>query len=1023
MHSNHHQPPTTMHSNHPVLLRTLRILMTSVGASLLVAGAMSPRAHAQAAPAPASPAASGKADVTVMSEFKVYDKKEVPFTDANMDIPRGVNDVQAYYIIGTDEIENTGKSNLEEVLRDSLTQNTVVETNAQMDPSALTNQMGATSTINLRGLGSAQTLVLINGQRTSNFANRGVTFQPDMNGIPIGAIERVEVLPGSASAIYGGTAVGGVVNVILKRSYQGGQISTTYQNTFDTDAPIRTLNAIYGFSVGSRTNVTLSASYSDGKPLRMKDRPFLEQYFRRAIANSPATFYSNTATFNSGATPNIVLNNAAVNGFANAQTVTLTLKSTGQPLNSRITSIPYGTSPSTPAATLASGLLANAGRYNLDLAPGVWRGYDSTLTHVNRKQSVMARVDHRLNSKISLFADFSFNSSHNLEAKWVPLGNGARQFAIPGNAPTNPFRENVFVSIPISVDQATPTDIGNQVSNAVVGGVIKLPAEWRLAADVNYSVTAQKVAYGLMNLNRTDVFGGHASLLYTGVLNPFVDTIANPLDVTKYYGEWTGYNKNTMLDYNVRASGPLFRLPGGRPVLTVGSEIYTERLPQAYIGGTFPAIPPATKNPTNQHSYFIGQRISTYSGHAEISVPIVSGLNERAFIRALEVQAAVRSEYFNIYTNPDARINLLPDAVPPGETHSAAISRQDIAKLRATKPTFGLKYQPFHQLTFRASYATAFLPPTFGQLSQRVNVAGVSPAVPTAVFFDPVTNTSYASLSVAGNNPNLGPETATNWNYGVIWEPRGALKDFRVNLEYWRINKQALIRNVNNVQQLANMGDRAPAGSIERNPTTKVIELFTFTNYNVGDGMTDGWDVSADYRRGTPLGVFGLRARATITEHLKLPPAIGYPAMEYLDYVNSDGVNKLKTNATLSWSSGRRWRASWSTVYQGGYKQAGAPGDPIYLGDANRALITTSTGPQGGTTIGSQTYHNLSVSYNFGAKHANELLQGLSLQLTVNNVFDTIPPFDAANGRGPFYYSRYGNVRLRDYIIRVKKDF
>jgi outer membrane receptor protein involved in Fe transport len=63
------------------------------------------------------------------------------------------------------------------------------------------------------------------------------------------------------------------------------------------------------------------------------------------------------------------------------------------------------------------------------------------------------------------------------------------------------------------------------------------------------------------------------------------------------------------------------------------------------------------------------------------------------------------------------------------------------------------------------------------------------------------------------------------------------------------------------------------------------------------------------------------------------------------------------------------------------------------------------------------------VSYTFGAKHAIALLKGLSLQLTVNNVFDTIPPFDAANGRGPFYYSRYGSVRLRDYIIRVKKDF
>ena len=187
-----------------------------------------------------------------MTEFKVYDKKPVPFTDANMDIPRGINDVQAYYVIGRDEIENSGKVDLDDVLRDSLTQNTLSETNAQVDPSALTLQMGASSSVNLRGLGSSQTLILINGQRIANFANRGATFQPDINGIPLAGIERVEVLPGSASALYGGTAVGGVVNVILKRNYQGGQVSTSYQNTFDSDAPIRTINAIYGFSLGRK---------------------------------------------------------------------------------------------------------------------------------------------------------------------------------------------------------------------------------------------------------------------------------------------------------------------------------------------------------------------------------------------------------------------------------------------------------------------------------------------------------------------------------------------------------------------------------------------------------------------------------------------------------------------------------------------------------------------------------------------------------------------------------------------------
>lgn len=989
----------------------------------LVLAAAGPAAAQVRPPTPPLPAPSAE-EVRVMSEFKVFDKKPVPFTDANMDIPRGINDVQAYYILSADEIESSGRNDLDEVLRDSLTQNSVMEMNAQIDPSALTNQLGASSSINLRGLGASQTLILINGQRTSNLANRGVTFQPDVNGIPLAAVERVEVLPGSASALYGGTAVGGVVNVILKRSYTGGQVTASYQNTFDTDAPIRTVSGLYGLSLGRRTHVTVSGSYSDGKPLRLKDRPFLMENFRRAVANSPATFYSPTATFTSGATPNIVLNNAAVNGFANAQTATLTLKSTGQPLNSRLTHIPYGTSPATPRATLEAGLLANAGRYNLDFAPSVWRGLESTLVHVPRKEALMARVDHQVNARLSLFADFAFNRSTTLEARWVPLGNGSYQFAVPGNSPANPFRENVFVSLPIPLRQSVPNDVANWVGGGVLGALLKLPGEWRLAADVNYSVTSQKIDYPLMNLTNATTFGGNAPLLWTGVLNPFVDTLAHPLDLERYYGRWTGYNRDTMLDYNLRGSGPVLDLPGGRPVLTLGTEIYTERLPQAYVGGTFPPLPPATANPTNQHSYFIGQRISTYAAHAEISLPLVSGRNERPLLRGLDLQAAVRTERFNVYTNPDGRVNLFPDSPPfPRITRSATESRQDIARLHATKPTLGLKYQPVREVTLRASYAEAFLPPTFAQLTQRINTGGVAAATPTAVFFDPVTGTSYTSLSVAGNNPALGPETSRNWAGGVIWEPQGPLKDLRVNLEYWRIAKAGLIRNVNNVQQLANMGDRAPAGSIQRDPATRRIELFTFAFYNVGDGLTDGWDASVDYRRATPLGVLAARARATLTENLQLPPAIGYPALEHVGYPNSGGTNRAKANFTLSWSGGRGWRASWSTVHHGGYRQAGAPGDPVYLGAANPTLITTSTGPQGGFRVAAQTYHNLNVSHAFGPRHRWPYLRGLSVQFTLNNVLGTEPQFDAGNNRAPFFYSRYGSVRLRDYILRVKRDF
>src|SRR5690606_21287995 len=75
-----------------------------------------------------------------------------------------------------------------------------------------TEVAGSASRIRLRGLSAEQTLVLIDGRRTASYAVAGDTPQPDINGIPLAAIERIEVLPTSAAGIYGGGATGGVIN-------------------------------------------------------------------------------------------------------------------------------------------------------------------------------------------------------------------------------------------------------------------------------------------------------------------------------------------------------------------------------------------------------------------------------------------------------------------------------------------------------------------------------------------------------------------------------------------------------------------------------------------------------------------------------------------------------------------------------------------------------------------------------------------------------------------------------------------
>ena len=107
------------------------------------------------------------------------------------------------------------------------------------------DQMGFNSA-NLRGLGTSSTLVLLNGRRMANFASPGDDSGVDLNNIPAAAIQRVEVLLDGASAIYGTDAIGGVINFITRKDFQGAEVSAYYGTTDEGGATKRTASIAAG---------------------------------------------------------------------------------------------------------------------------------------------------------------------------------------------------------------------------------------------------------------------------------------------------------------------------------------------------------------------------------------------------------------------------------------------------------------------------------------------------------------------------------------------------------------------------------------------------------------------------------------------------------------------------------------------------------------------------------------------------------------------------------------------------------
>ena len=95
------------------------------------------------------------------------------------------------------------------------------------------NGSGGIATINLRGLGPQRTLVLINGRR---MVPADLTGRVDTNAIPVALLERIDLVTGGASAVYGADAVSGVVNFVLKKNFTGVEAQTTYGVSEQGDA-------------------------------------------------------------------------------------------------------------------------------------------------------------------------------------------------------------------------------------------------------------------------------------------------------------------------------------------------------------------------------------------------------------------------------------------------------------------------------------------------------------------------------------------------------------------------------------------------------------------------------------------------------------------------------------------------------------------------------------------------------------------------------------------------------------------
>jgi iron complex outermembrane receptor protein len=505
-------------------------------------------------------------------------------------------------VVDREQIARSGASNMADLIR-ILTANSGSETQF-----GLGNGSTGSSQFNLRGLGIANTLVLLNGRRMVSFPDAfGVTNSAsfaDVNQIPLAFVERIEIAKGGASAIYGSDAIAGVVNIILRKSFEGAGFMLNGMTTDRWDQQDGEVAAILGARSESSSLVG-QVSYFRRSPLAATDREFTKGTLTSTVGN-PGTF--------------------------------IMPGSQGRPTMFRVDegcgsagSDSYVDEGATPGPA--------DDRCRFDFRKD-WNLY-------NKEERILAYVtaNHEVAEFFDVFAEFGFARKETTvpQSPSYPL---LRSVTVPADHVDNPYGQSaVFLGRPFgraagSAEQKITVD-GYRAVGGVRGDLDKAGM-----TDWSYDLS--------MTWHMNEFLRRNADILFDR-FQQAVNSCSDPNDLTRCFNPWntaidgtgtrnsaevvdyiTGQvkaqNTTRMLVGDLSLSGPLFSLPGGDFSLAVGGQYRRNEQILDYDNDYEDVAYAFTLGDKDWRG---SQNVA--AGFAELSMP---------FVKGLEVQAALRVEHY-----------------------------------------------------------------------------------------------------------------------------------------------------------------------------------------------------------------------------------------------------------------------------------------------------------------------------------------------------------------------------------------
>jgi iron complex outermembrane receptor protein len=880
----------------------------------------------------------------------------------NLDLARTEDGALPFTIFDRDRIARSGFVDLNDFLRREL-----LEGEAAIGAPDTSIGGGAiasgSSNLKLRGYAVDETVVLVNGRRLPEvLTNLGNGVQPpDVNFIPLSLVQRVEVLPLSASSLYGGNAVGGVINIVLRPEAENNasEVTATYTDALDgSHSPARSLALMHAHTLlGGALRFRVSANFSDAQP------PVESELGLRGAAIASG---ADTAPFR--ATPNV----RSADGF---------------PLFGAGTS---SFASMAPGAAGSGGIAAFAGREGV-AATGLFDSPEGRAVSLYSVDLPYGRQQRRGTLYGTAVIDLT---------PWLQLGidgtrsrltshRGLEVFAdelpVPAGSPHNPFGKDVVVAL-----QETPAELGANFgesridfSSVVLGAAIRLPAGWRLTLDAQRAHNISRYR-GLAGVDR----GRWHQLVADGRYNPFRDTQAHgPPDAfyreaLVHYGmpgSFVTLGDFTSIDASARLTKPVLPLPTGAGILNAGVDYRRTNLgdfldERRFGDGSTAGTPVA----------WDGRTLQRYSAFGELQAPLV----------------------------PTGR---LPDWMTKAEANLAVrYVAADTAEETNLSPTLALRLDFAAGISARASFTTASRFPTpFMSRPAAVAGGGVgSGGAEPVLISDPRRGEQYVVNASEVVLPGLLPESAVTQSVGIALN-RGSERRLRLAIDFvdTRKSDESIVLDASGVVNLEGLFPervfRDPAAPGDPGGVGRITSVLT-GRVNAAWRQSRSLTTTAAWEAILPSGgLLEIHGRwvQLLTFERQLRP--DDPVIDQLATPDSAEASLIRHRATLG--------TSWS-------RQRNSIGvDLQYLHSRNLPLAERPS--QGSDRIGSYWQLDAFVVRDFGFL-AQKLGSGTSLQgqIRINNLLGTDYPDYASHPSGA-RIQPYGDWRGRTASLSVTVGF